>query len=134
VKIVLDSNILVAAVATRGACAELFARVLSVHRYAVHAQILAEVQNALLEKFKVPPAKVEATITLLRDTATLLEAPPLQPGVCRDPDDDGILALAHAFGAEVLVTGDQDLLVLNPWEGIPIVRPREFWLLDRQTT
>ena len=133
-KIVLDSNILVAAVATRGACAELFARVLSVHRYAVNAQILTEVQKALLEKFKVPPTEVDAAITQLRDTATVLEAAALPEKVSRDPDDDGILALAKAFGAEILVTGDQDLLVLHPWEGIQIVRPQKFWLLDRQAT
>jgi predicted nucleic acid-binding protein len=45
---------------------------------------------------------------------------------CPDPDDDRVIALALAFMAEVLVTGDEDLLVLHPWKGIPIVRPRDF--------
>ncbi len=49
----------------------------------------------------------------------------------RDPDDDRILALARSFEADLLVTGDDDLLVLHPWEGIAIVRPREFWLRER---
>ncbi|MEX2578503.1 MAG: putative toxin-antitoxin system toxin component, PIN family [Verrucomicrobiales bacterium] len=45
---------------------------------------------------------------------------------CRDPDDDKFLALAASARAECIVTGDDDLLVLNPFRDIPIVTPREF--------
>ncbi len=40
---------------------------------------------------------------------------------CRDPLDDKFLALALAADAEVIVSSDEDLLVLGPWRGIPIV-------------
>ena len=43
--------------------------------------------------------------------------------VCRDPDDDMILELAVNGGADLVVTGDADLLGLGPFEGIPIIRP-----------
>ena len=46
---------------------------------------------------------------------------------CRDPDDDTILALAATGRADVIITEDDDLLVLNPFDGIRILRPREFW-------
>jgi predicted nucleic acid-binding protein len=46
--------------------------------------------------------------------------------VCRDSNDDRFLDLAVAGRADALVTGDEDLLVLHPFEGIPIVRPVEF--------
>jgi predicted nucleic acid-binding protein len=46
-------------------------------------------------------------------------------GVCRDPADDVILATAIAAKAAWLVTGDQDLLVLEAYEGIAIVSPRQ---------
>jgi len=131
VKVVLDTNVIVAAVATRGACAELFARVLAVHTYAIDGNLLDEVDRVLREKFRLPPERVEAVLDLLRATAVVLQPQPLDQAVRRDPDDDRILALARAFQASVLVTGDDDLLVLHPWEALSIVRPRDFWLLDR---
>lgn len=42
--------------------------------------------------------------------------------VCRDARDDMFLEAAVAGGADVIVSGDEDLLVLHPFEGIPIVR------------
>ena len=40
--------------------------------------------------------------------------------VCRDPDDNKLLEIAVAGRADCLVTGDQDLLVLDPFRGIPV--------------
>jgi putative PIN family toxin of toxin-antitoxin system len=45
---------------------------------------------------------------------------------CRDPTDDKFLALALASEADALVSSDEDLLVLHPWHGIPIMTPAEF--------
>jgi putative PIN family toxin of toxin-antitoxin system len=47
---------------------------------------------------------------------------------CRDPDDDKFLELAVSGRADVLVTGDDDLLVLDTFRGIPIVTPAAFCL------
>jgi uncharacterized protein len=44
----------------------------------------------------------------------------------RDPNDNMILATDLAAGADVIVTGDRDLLVLQEYEGIPIVTAKEF--------
>jgi len=49
----------------------------------------------------------------------------LQPA-CRDPKDAPFLALALAAEADILVSSDQDLLVLHPWHGIQILTPAEF--------
>jgi predicted nucleic acid-binding protein len=46
--------------------------------------------------------------------------------VSRNADDDRVLATAVAAGAGVIVTGDQDLLVIGRYNGIDIVSPREF--------
>jgi len=45
---------------------------------------------------------------------------------CRDPDDDKFLELAIAGGADILISGDNDLLVLDPFQGVRIVSPRSF--------
>lgn len=45
---------------------------------------------------------------------------------CRDPKDTQFLALALVAEADALVSSDEDLLVLHPWRGIPIVTPAEF--------
>lgn len=46
--------------------------------------------------------------------------------VCSDPDDDRVLECALEAGADVIVSGDNDLLRLGSFRGIPIVRPRSF--------
>lgn len=48
-------------------------------------------------------------------------APALTSRVCRDPDDDAVLACAKAASADLIISGDQDLLVLQAFEGIQIV-------------
>ncbi len=47
-------------------------------------------------------------------------------GSCRDVKDDKFLALCIAVNADFLVSGDDDLLILNPWRGIRILSPAEF--------
>ena len=130
-RVVLDANVLVAALTTRGACAELFARVLAVHVYAIDDNLQGEVVRVLRDKFKVPMDRLSEVAALFEGTSARVAPAALAEPACRDPDDDRVLALALAFRAEVVVSGDEDLLVLHPWRGIPIVRPRDFWPLDR---
>lgn len=46
--------------------------------------------------------------------------------MCRDPDDDKFLELAVSGNADTIVTGDRDLLLLNPFRGTAIFSPAEF--------
>ena len=52
---------------------------------------------------------------------TVLQPQPLAQPVCRDPDDDEVLALALLSQAQAIVSGDNDLLVLQRFEGIAIL-------------
>ncbi len=45
---------------------------------------------------------------------------------CRDPDDDKVLETALMGDAECVVTGDNDLLAMSPFPGIPVLTPAEF--------
>lgn len=57
----------------------------------------------------------------MRQLAEAIEPPPLPQPVCRDPDDDQVLALAIAAQADLIISGDNDLLVLQQFNGNPIV-------------
>ncbi|MEJ0017307.1 MAG: putative toxin-antitoxin system toxin component, PIN family [Acetobacteraceae bacterium] len=58
--------------------------------------------------------------------ATTWFTPLVSVAECRDPRDDKYLELALAASASVLVSSDQDLLVLHPWRGISILRPADY--------
>ena len=47
--------------------------------------------------------------------------------LCRDPKDDKFLELAVNGDASHLITGDTDLLILHPFQNIPVINPRSFW-------
>jgi putative PIN family toxin of toxin-antitoxin system len=53
---------------------------------------------------------------------------------CRDPKDNKFLEVAVAGGADVLVTGDNDLIALDPFEGVPMIQPAEFLRLLRASS
>jgi uncharacterized protein len=61
----------------------------------------------------------------VRQLAEVIDPPPLTQPVCRDPDDDEVLALAIAAQADLIVSGDNDLLVLQQFRGIPILSPAQ---------
>jgi putative PIN family toxin of toxin-antitoxin system len=65
------------------------------------------------------------TLAEVRLLAEVIDPPPLAHPVCRDKDDDAVLALALAAHADIVISGDDDLLCLNPFEGIPILMPAQ---------
>ena len=67
--------------------------------------------------------KTVLALILLRGEAVI---PTRSIIACRDPKDNKFLEVAVAGQADVLVTGDEDPLVLHPFEGIPIVSPADF--------
>ena len=67
----------------------------------------------------------EGILGLLAAAAVWVE-PDILVADCRDPKDNKYLELASAAGARAIVSSDHDLLVLDPWRGIRILRPRDF--------
>lgn len=63
------------------------------------------------------------TLAEVRQLAEVIDPPPLAQPVCRDPDDDTVLALALAAQADIVISGDDDLLSLGSFESIPILTP-----------
>lgn len=126
-RIVLDTNVLVAAFATRGLCEDVLRTVLAEHELVVSEFVLAELERVLREKLKMPPARVRAVTGFVRQIALVVEPtdPPSWPE--NDPDDQWVVATAIAGGAELLVTGDRDLLDGAKEAPVEILNPREFW-------
>ena len=132
-RVFLDTNVLVAAFATRGLCADVFRLVLAEHELLVSATLIGELTRALTRKVRVPEQVVREIVAFLDASASFVEGAPEPPAVAvRDPDDAVILGEALAGGADVLVTGDKDLLVLEKVGTLRILDPRGFWELVRR--
>lgn len=125
-RVVLDTNVLVAAFIARGVCSEIFERVIGDHELVLSAHLLDEFEHVMAGKLGFDATRVARAVALLRRVGQLFEPEPLAAPVCRDADDDAVLALARSAGAACLVTGDDDLLAIEAFEGIPIIKPRAF--------
>jgi len=75
---------------------------------------------AVLARSATDPARMLAE---LRRLAEIVDPPPLPAPISRDPDDDAVLALAVGSQADLIISGDADLLVLAAYAGIRIVSP-----------
>lgn len=128
-RIVLDSNVIIAAFAARGVCAELFELCVSEHEIILCEALIVEVKKGLLKKIKVPAATVENIIELLITKTQSVTPASLDEKDCRDPKDIMVLGAAVAVGAKIIITGDKDLLALQRYRHIKIITPRDFLIL-----
>ena len=126
-RVFLDTNVLVATFATRGLCADVMRVVLAEHQLITGEVVLAELRAVLIRRIKLPQATVEDIVALLRDQEVVPKPSKPSDVSIRDPDDRWILASATAGRADVLVTGDRDLLDVAGKAPLPILAPRGFW-------
>jgi putative PIN family toxin of toxin-antitoxin system len=130
---VLDANVLVsAAIQPSGPPGQIIAELLTRQAFQmiVSPAIAAEIEDALrqpkIRKYLHEPDEAALWVADLMAVADVVADSGFNAGVCRDPDDEVLLAAAVEGRAEMIVTGDSDLLVLGEYEGIAIVRPRTF--------
>lgn len=132
-RLVFDCNVLISAALVETGTA---ARALDT-AYAEHALLLSEptfdelVTRLARRKFRRYLSEASRIIILeaLSAAAEWVEIEGLALG-CRDADDDKYLEVALRGQADAIVTGDGDLLTMNPFEGIPILTPAA-WLTQR---
>jgi uncharacterized protein len=132
-KVVLDSSVLVSGFLTEGGTT---ATLLSRYRQGAFALcsspwIIEETERALLRprnrnRYHYRREDVRRFLDGLARSAQVFRDAPRVPVVTRDPSDDQVIACAVAAGADYLVTGDDDMLVLAEHQGIRIITPREF--------
>lgn len=126
-KVFLDTNVLISAFTARGLSAELFRYLLAEHEILTGDVNVIELRRVLRVSFGATADQIASVEAQLRDQ-TIVPKPASRPAVrVRDADDEWVLASALASEAEMLVTGDKDLLVVAKHVAIPIVSPREAW-------
>ncbi len=126
-RVFVDTNVLVAALATRGLCADLLRVVLSEHELVVSDAVMTGLERVLTLKLGVPDTTIGEIVSMLAEYE-VVHTPAADLALeLRDPDDVPILAAAVAAEVDVLLTGDRDLLAVADFVPIPIMRPRELW-------
>jgi uncharacterized protein len=126
-RIVLDTNIAISGLVWRGPPHQLLVA-LAEDKFTAHTSyaLISELTRKLLGS-KLGAELLKRDISaqqLVMSYSALCEIvspAPLTNPVCRDPDDDAVLACAKAAQADLIVSGDQDLLVLQAFEGIQIL-------------
>jgi putative PIN family toxin of toxin-antitoxin system len=127
VRVFLDTNVLISAFAARGLCADLMRLLLAEHEVLTGEVNVVELRRVLTNRFKATAAQVDVIEQLLRDQTVIPKPAALLSLKVRDPDDAWVLASAAAGEAGLLVSGDQDLLVLANRAPLPILSPRDAW-------
>ncbi|MHB8837749.1 MAG: putative toxin-antitoxin system toxin component, PIN family [Gemmatimonadaceae bacterium] len=126
-KIFLDTNVLVSAYTARGICADLLRHVLAEHELLTGEVNLVELRRVLKDRFHAMPTLIDAVESELRAETVVPQPAQPSPVPLRDPDDRWVLASAVAGDADLLVTGDQDLLAVAGEVSIVVVNPRGCW-------
>jgi putative PIN family toxin of toxin-antitoxin system len=123
VKVLFDTNVLYSAFTAKGVCEDIVYEAAGAHDFIWSEPLRRELENSLRRKYKLGPGS-EIALEALADLCEFVTPVALTPPVCRDPDDDVVLATALAGKADLIVTGDADLLALKEFAGIRIVSPR----------
>lgn len=133
-RVVFDTSTLVGAALKPGSVPhQALGRALARCEVCASAQTWLELERVMqrdrLDRYLGRDARLEFA-ALMRQSMHFFAVTPadeaaLQPS-CRDAKDDKFLALVQVCRADVLVSSDADLLMLNPWQGVPVLRPAEF--------
>lgn len=130
-KVFFDTNVLIAAFLTRGLCSDVFEYCLTEHKIYTSQWVIDEVSEKLSEKLGFSKIKTNQVITFIKENSLLITYTPFAGTISRDPDDDHVLAASIKGAADCLITGDEDLLVLKKFKGIPIIKPSDFFKFEK---
>ncbi len=122
--VVVDSNVWISALVFGGEPRRVFEALLQRGDYlVVSAELLSEIRRIINRKFPDVSDDFEALLVVFQYLIVTVTLGSLTITVCRDPDDNKILETAVLGRATMLISGDNDLLVLHPYDSIQIVRP-----------
>ena len=127
IKVVLDTNVFISSLFWKGAPYQIFKRILegAILNF-VSPQILAEIKERLLDKFKLPPEKVKEFLEIIVFNSQIVYPKKKLNIVKKDPEDNKILECALEAKASFVISGDGHLLEIKKYKEIKIVSPKEF--------
>jgi putative PIN family toxin of toxin-antitoxin system len=126
-KVFLDTNVLVSAIATRGLCADVLREILTSHQLVVSVPLFNELKRILRQKLQIPAELIDDAIEILQQDAHFATPSTLSDVKIRNKEDLMILSSALNGNADLLVTGDKGLLDLGKIGDMEIVSSRGFW-------
>ncbi|TVR14091.1 MAG: putative toxin-antitoxin system toxin component, PIN family [Balneolaceae bacterium] len=127
-KIFADTNVLISAFTARGLCADLFEIILADHHLMTGEYVLKELERVLSTKLYLPEQKIDAVVQFLRNHHVEPVPETASEYNVRDDDDRWVLESAIRAKADILVTGDKDLLIISKEvKELKIISPRGFW-------
>lgn len=128
-RVILDTNVVISGFLWPGVCTQLFALAVDGQLALFTSQELIDELSGVIgrRKYKEVIARTGFTAAQLikqyRRLVYSVSTKKFSRQICRDADDDAVLACALAAEANLIVTGDKDLLVLHPFQDIPILTP-----------
>ena len=131
-KVVLDSNVIIASFAARGLCHAVFELCLDRFEIVISPFLIEEVETNLAKKLKLPIPMVKEITEFLGENAISTEIDAVPLDACEDPGDASILALAQKSESAYLITGDKELLAVKKSGTSRILSPRQFWEAVKQ--
>ena len=126
-RILIDTNVLVAAFIVHGTCAELFEHCGLRHTLVTSEYILEELQSVLTSKFRYSASDAARVVKIIKIKAELSIPLNVPSAACDDPKDLPILGSAIAGKCQCIITGDKALLKISHYENIDIISPNAFW-------
>ena len=127
-RVLLDTNVLIAAFIARGTCHEVLEHTVRCHELVLCTHILQEFRDKLRHKFGFTSKEASRAEALLKSRARRVHPEP--PALHVDPDDLPVLGAALAGGCHCVVTGDRELQQLGSVGDCAILSPRAFWAWD----
>ncbi len=125
-RVLFDTNVLASAFTSSGLCHLAYERAI-IRAYLITAPcLLDELQRTLAKKMRIEAGLASEIRAELESELEVVEPEALPKAICRDKDDDWVLAAALAGRAEIIVSGDKDLLTLKEFQEVKILTPRQF--------
>ena len=115
-----------------GICEAVMQLCLEKHQLIFCVEIFEEIREKLAVKIKVPNHIIKDYLELLRVNSLMLKSLKVEKDICKDPDDLKIFGLAESANADIIITGDKDILVKKKYKKTLILSPRDFWELNRK--
>lgn len=125
--VALDTNVLLAGIATHGICEGLLTIAFRDHTVAQSEHILNEFAEHYVGKFKATDQQAALVVGTIRRLSQIVTPATVPSDAFDDAEDRPVLGTAVAAGADCLVTGDRQLQSLGTYQGILILSPREFY-------